>query len=46
MKELAEKERELKLLDEKIARHQAHRPTWPIWVFALSLLLGALALRW
>jgi hypothetical protein len=45
MTELAEKERELKLLDEQIARYRAHRPTWPIYAFALSLLLGLLALR-
>ena len=40
-----EQERELKRLDEQIARLRAHRPTWPIVVFVLSLLLAFLALR-
>jgi hypothetical protein len=44
--EVAEKERELKLLEAEIARHRAHRLTWPLYVFVLSLLIGLLSLKW
>jgi hypothetical protein len=46
VEEVAEKERELKFLDDEIARYRAHRPSWPIYFFVLSLVLGLLALRW
>ena len=38
-------ERELKRLDEEIAHLRANRPTWPILVFVLSLLMAFVALR-